>query len=350
MGKIDVLAKWDLEKGVWNQKPAFSDYGRSFAIANYDTIINDDGKIDYIIIAQGSRVEDHSKDSITIKDREVRIDNVLSHYRNCNGNYAIKLFLMDADAPIIEDAKLLASYIDSLASNPMTNSVNVIGLSKCSVMNFYIPSFFRNPNTFNKTNVYNIAAPYDGTKLASPLVFYPEVKKVISSKVHNEKVADLIYRNLINVYEGISSNSHMDYDIAIPSGIPTTKANVYDENFIKEVFRQANVDAIRRLNSFKNMVTGIDDNTLKEAIRTMNFTGIGLCILDDMFFNNQSDGMVYTTSQERVGRYLDVKSHRLVSSHHDVNSNLRVFNEVLGIVDDTIDKFNREGKIKQRVR
>ena len=350
MGKIEILAKWDLEKSVWNKNPAFDHYGRSFAIANYDTIVNNNGKIDYIIIAQGSRVEDHSQDNISIRDKELRVDNVLSHYKKCNGNYKIKVFLMDADAPIIEDAKLLARYIEELAFKPTTNSINVIGLSKCSVMNFYIPSFFKNQKKKKKTNIYNIAAPYDGTKLASPLIFYPEVKKLILSKVRNVKVADLIYKGLIDFYESISSNSHMDYDIAIPGGIPLTRANLYDENFVKEVFCQTNISAINRINSFVNMTTGIDSNTLKEAIRSMNFTGIGLCILDDLFFDNKSDGMVYTASQERVRQFLDVKNHHLVSSHHDVNSNIRVFNEVLGIVDDTIDEFNREGMKKSRRR
>ncbi len=62
MGKIDIIAKWDLEKNKWTQSSDLKDIGRSFAIANYKKIINDNGKINYIIIDQGSRVEDHSKD------------------------------------------------------------------------------------------------------------------------------------------------------------------------------------------------------------------------------------------------------------------------------------------------
>ena len=147
MGIINVFAKWDLKTGTWNKNPVLNEYGRSFAIASYETIINNNDGIDYIIVDQGSRVEDHSKDFYNIKEREVRIDNVIKHYKKCNGNYDIKLFLMDADAPIIEDAKLFAQYIDYLASLLATKSINIIGLSKCSVMNFYVPSFFKNSNT-----------------------------------------------------------------------------------------------------------------------------------------------------------------------------------------------------------
>ncbi len=336
MGKIDIIAKWDLEKNKWTQSSDLKDIGRSFAIANYKKIINDNGKINYIIIDQGSRVEDHSKDFFNIKETEVGIDNVISHYERCNGNYDIKLFLMDADAPIIEDAKLFANYVEKLASLPNTNSVNIVGLSKCSVMNFYVPRFFKNSDTYKKTNIYNIASPYEGTKFASPKIFYPEIKRVFKS--------DILCNTLVkNIYEKISSNSHMDYDIAIPGGIPAEKLHIYDESFIKNVFCTDNVEAVKRLNSFKNILTSIDSNVRKEAIKTLNFYGIALCLFDKMFFDGKSDGMVYTSSQRKVEDVLDIKSYS-IKSHHDVNSNIRAFNEVLGIVDDTIDEFDDKNK------
>lgn len=336
MGKIDIIAKWDLEKNKWTQSSDLKDIGRSFAIANYKKIINDNGKINYIIIDQGSRVEDHSKDFFNIKETEVGIDNVISHYERCNGNYDIKLFLMDADAPIIEDAKLFANYVEKLASLPNTNSVNIVGLSKCSVMNFYVPRFFKNSDTYKKTNIYNIASPYEGTKFASPKIFYPEIKRVFKS--------DILCNTLVkNIYEKISSNSHIDYDIAIPGGIPAEKLHIYDESFIKNVFCTDNVEAVKRLNSFKNILTSIDSNVRKEAIKTLNFYGIALCLFDKMFFDGKSDGMVYTSSQRKVEDVLDIKSYS-IKSHHDVNSNIRAFNEVLGIVDDTIDEFDDKNK------
>lgn len=255
---------------------------------------------------------------------------------------------MDADAPIIEDAKYLANYIDHLASLPTTNSINLIGLSKCSVMNFYIPRFFTNASTFAKTNIYNVATPYEGTKLASPLIFYPEVKKVISSKISNEKLSNLIYNKIIAMYESISSNSHMDYDIAIQGGIPDSRQNVYDESFIKDVFSKENIDAVKKVNSFKNFVTGIDDNTLKEAMLTANPVGIGMCIINDMFFNKQSDGMVYISSQRKVEEVLVKKSYKLVSAHHDIASNKRVFNDILYVVDDTIGEYNERNEFAKR--
>lgn len=348
MGTIDVIAKWDLEKNCWNTNPDINQYGRSFAMASYERIINNAGKINYIIMAQGSRVEDHSKNGLEIKEKKLRVDYMLSHYKNRNENYDIKIFLMDADAPIIEDARLFAKYIDSLAVMPNTNTINIIGLSKCSAMSFYVPQFFLRPESYEKTNLYNIASPYTGTKLASPLVFYPELQNVIADKVGDNKLSLLIYNCLVNMYEKISSNSHMDYDIAIPNGIPTSKFDVYDKSFIENIFSQENINAVKKLNSFKNLVTGIDSSTLKEAIKTMNFVGIGLCLLDDIFFDNKSDGMVYVDAQRKVEEVLELQSYRLESSHHDVNSNIRVFSNILGVVDDTIEEANERKRLLKR--
>lgn len=342
MGKISVLGKWDLENKIWLQNPNVNFHGRSFSIANYDKIINDDGKINHIIFAHGSRVEDHSKNFVDIKEKEAGIKNIIDYYKRCNDNYDIKLFLMDADAPIVEDAKYFAQYIDYLASLSTTNSINIIGLSKCGVMTFYVPRFFRNPNTFVKTNIFNIATPYEGTKLASPLIFYPEVKKVLYNKLRNEKLVNKVYNKLINIYENISSNSHMDYDIAIPGGIPDSKKQFYDENLIKNIFSGENINSIKQLNNFKNFITGIDEKTMKEAILTGNFSGIGLCILNDVFFDKQSDGMVYVSSQEKVDKMMKTKSYKLVSAHHDVGSNKRVINDVLYEVNNTIDEYNEK--------
>ena len=51
MGIITDFNKWDLEKGKWIA-PNPSQYGRSFAFANYENIINDPSKnINYIIIS-----------------------------------------------------------------------------------------------------------------------------------------------------------------------------------------------------------------------------------------------------------------------------------------------------------
>lgn len=347
MGIIKPYLKYDLNLNKWKYKINDNELGRCFSIARYKRIINNPTeKINYIILAPGSRVEDYSKDRKIISDKEVRVDYVIKHFRNLKQNFCIELFLMDTDAPIREDSKMLARYIDKIASIPNTESINILGLSKCGVMSFYIPSYFKTLEAYKKTNIFNIATPYNGTKLASPLIVYPEIKKVISDKLGNRVLSDLVFKAVIKYYEQIGSNSHMDYDIAIKNGIPESKKKYYDSSFISEVFSEKNVEAIKQINSFNNFITGIDENTMKEAFLTGNFTGMGLCLLDDLFFNNESDGMVYSKSQEKVEKYLDIKSIKLISSHHYVNSNLRVMNKILSKVDETIDEQKEKAKVK----
>ena len=77
----------------------------------------------------------------------------------------------------------------------------------------------------------------------------------------------------------------------------------------------------------------------------MNMIGIGLCILNELFFEKKSDGMVYTDSQREVEKFLNITSQTLKYTHHDVNSNVRAFNEVLLTVDDTIEQNKQLIKI-----
>ncbi len=310
MGVINIIGKWNFQYENWILNPKEELYGRSFSIAKYEKIINNEqDKTNYIIIAPGSRVEDHSKDFKTIKEKEARIDNVLNYFSKENENYDIQLFLMDADAPIIEDAKLLASYIEYLAISPNTNSINLLGLSKCGAMNFYIPSFLNDKISLQKTNLFNIATPYSGTVLASPLIFYPEVKKFITAKIGDNNLSNYIYTKLINFYESISSNSHTDYDIAIPNGIPKEKYSLYDKNFIENIFSSNNINSIQSLNS--------------------------------LFFEGKSNGMVYTEAQKKVEDYIPLQSYA-ISSHHNVISNTKIFNTILDCVQDTIEESNEK--------
>jgi len=352
MGIIDVKWKWDLNKNDWSENLDYNSRGRAFAFVNYEEIINNVNEgIDYLIFAYGTRVEDCSKYFLTVRDSYMGIEKVISYFKKLNKNIVVSLFLMDADAPIVEDAKKVAQYIDNLSMLSNTNSVNLVGVSKCGAMLFNTPKFFKRESSFRKTNVYTVATPFTGTKLASPSIFYPEVEKLITSKLGKNKLSGMVYRELINIYEGVSSNSHMDYDIAMLGGITGDKLKLYDDTLIKNMFSKNNIDAISRVSNYRNLVTGIDDKTLGEAIRTMNFNGIGLCVLNELFFEGKSDGMVTTDAQREIERQdgMDgLKSDILLSSHHDVASNNRVFGDVLYIVNDTIDEHNDKVKYRSR--
>ena len=352
MGTIETLGKWNLETSTWIKSVKNEDRGRSSAIGTYEDIITTPNEpIHYILIALGSRVEDHSRDFFNIKETEISVNKFISYFSNKNKNVAIRTFLMDADAPIREDAKIISQYIDNLSKQDQIASINLLGVSKCGTMSFYVPKYFERLSSFTKTNIFTIASPWDGTKMASPKIFYPEVKRLIKSKFGNTKLADTIYNGLISIYEGVSSNSHMDYDIAIQNGVPKEKEHVYDETFIKNIFNDDNKSAIQRINSYHNLITGIDEKTIKEAILTGNVTGIGLCILHELFFEEQSDGLVKTSSQHLVEEHIPkekIKTHHLYSTHHSVIGTDRALNDIMFVVNDTIDEQVDKAKVLQK--
>lgn len=354
MGEIDSYSKWDLKNNCWCEDIEYNVRGRAFAFAKYEKIIHNETEgFDYLIFAYGTRVENCSKDFVNVRRTYAGMDKVISYFNKSNKNIVIELFLMDADAPIVEDAKKVAQYIDSLSSLSYVNSINFIGLSKCGAMAFNVPKYFNKLSSFEKSNIYTVATPFAGTKLASPGIFYPEIERFIISKLGKNKVSKMIYNSLISYYEGISSNSHMDYDIAMLGGIAGDSLKLYDDSLIKNMFSQSNITAVSKIANYRNLVTGIDDSTLGEAIRNMDFAGIGLCFLNELFFDGKSDGMVETMSQRKVDSVLDMHNFRsdiLISSHHCVSSNDRVLNDMLHIVDDTIDEYTDRNEWKTRRR
>ena len=350
MGNIQAIGKWNNDTNSWTV-PSSKQIGMSFSLCDYDYILNDPTKgVNYIIVCDGKRLNLHTFDTENIGDHAANMKHIISHYRKSKGNYVIKLFMIDNDAPIIEDAKMLSSYIELLASKKNTNSINLLALSKCGAMSVYIPRFLKTPEAFSKTNIYSIAAPYKGTKLASPSLLYPDVHRIVSSRLGNSIVSELVYKSMIDVYEYLCSNSHMDYDIAVPGEIPRERINLYDDSFIKNIFDKKNIDAINRINNFTNITTGIDANTLPEALKTLNISGIGLCFLDELLFDKPSDGMVRVKDQKAIENALDIDSINLKSSHHDVFSNNRTYDEVLDIVDNTVQEQDEKKLLRNSMK
>lgn len=330
MAQINIIAKWNLQKNRWTI-PEKEEYGKSFSYATYDTIINDinNDKINYIIIANGTRLEQHTKDNETLTEKELLINHVIKQLKKQNENYEILTLFVDSDAPLIEEAKFFAKFIDTLSIYDTTQTINIISVSKCGTMSFYVPNFFQNEESFQKTSIHNIAVPYKGTKFASPSIIFSEVKSFLKAKLGNNELSRFSYDLLLKMYTDISSNSHMDYDIAIPGGVPIELQEKYDRNFIKNIFSDGNIEAIKKLNLFKNYTTEIDEKTFFEALFSLNFKGMGLCLFNEFFFHGKSDGLTSLHSQKTVESVLDIESKHLKSTHHDVTSIPKVYDIIL---------------------
>lgn len=339
MGKIQSISKWSLENNCWIDSSVDNKH-RSFSVASYEPIINNSFRdVNYVIIAYGNRVEDLSKDSYNIRNTKVNMNKIIKYFsRDGMCNYIIKYFMLDADAPIKEEAKMIAHFIDERASLSNTLSINVIGLSKCGAMNIYIPSFFDNPDSFKCTNIYNVATPYNGTISASPLIFYPKIKELVISKFGDNKFSNTVYENLINYYESISSNSHMDYDIARINGITDDMLDRYDRSFIENIFSSENINALKKINNFYNYTTHIDEGVLSKAVQNGDFASIGLCLMDKWFFEEPSDGLVQTSDQYLIECCLNTKSVDLISTHNIAHS--KEYYKVLSKITENAYKAN----------
>lgn len=350
MGKINIIGKWNLQKKKWTT-PKNEEYGKSFSYATYNTIINDenDNHINYIIIANGTRLEQHTKDNEKINEKELLINHVIKKLQNKNENFEIISIFMDSDAPLIEEAKIFSKFIDTLSIQETTSSINIISVSKCGTMSFYTPSFFKNEESFQKTSIHNVAVPYTGTKFASPYIIFDEVKSFLNAKLGRNKLSRKSYLALLKLYKETCSNSHMDYDIALPGGVPIEYHSQYDKNYIKNIFSKENIDAIKKINQFKNYTTEIDEKTFIEALLSLNFKGIGLCLADEFFFHGKSDGLTSLHSQKTVESVLNIKSNHLKSIHHDVTSIPKVYDIILNEILISIQNINQKKNIRKLI-
>lgn len=342
MGKIDNFYKWDLTTNSWAEADTKEAKGKSFSVTSYDPIINNDSyDCHYVILCLGCRVENYTKNPSFMKDKNSHVDDVLSFFAGSKHNIIVKLILVDNDAPLREQGKIVAHYIDSISPTPHIKSINVVGHSKGSIMCFDMIKYLTRKSSYRKTNLFTIATPFKGTLVASPKLLYPTFKKVIFSKVTNPTLAESLYQLATYGYTKICSNSHMDYDIALKDGILQTDLALYDPTLLENIFSKENIAASKAINSYQNICTRIDQDTLSEAKRHGDLTGIGLCISDDILFEGTtSDGMVPLDTQRSIEEHYDepFKSHLLRSAHHSIMSNPRISKDILQIVKDTIEE------------
>lgn len=346
MGVIQYASKWDLNQNAW-KTPEGDEIKRSFGIAG-DTISreklfkNTFEKVNYVIVSYGSRIEDHIVDKDHIRDDSFNIDKINAYFSKTTHNVVIEYVMLDADAPLKQDAIRIAEHIIELSKKSNTRTINLVGLSKGGMINMYVPSLLTEDSR-KKTSIYNVATPYVGTLMASPLYFYPKVKELVQSKFGDNRSSEIIYKVLINFYESISSNSHMDYDIAMKDGVPSNKLDYYDKTFVENVFSKENIEALKQIYGVHNFVTGISKGVFSRAMKDWDYMAIGLCILNKWFFNGESDGFVKSSEQYIIEDHLDfVKSMNLSSSH--VFFNNHELYKVLQCIYDSINEYGHQRK------
>lgn len=337
MGTIESIGRWDLEHNLW-VTPNKKMYGKSFAIANYRIVKNNEhAEYEYFIICEGVRVENCSLNGITISEMFGGIKKVIKQFEGHSKNIIIKQVMCDNDAPLSQQGALLADKINQIAPNQHINSINVLGHSKCAVMCFDMIKHLHDVS-LSKTNLYTSATPFQGTLLASPKLLFEDLESAINSKINNPFISKKVIDIIRTIYPLISSNSHMDYDISLPNGILKEFLHLYDPLLIKNIFSEENLNAIQRLHSYHNVYTKIDENTLRTAIKECNLAGIGLYILDELLFNKSSDGFVTFDSQSSIERHIPVNSIYLPASHHGLFTSTSLISDYMHRIKDNLDE------------
>ena len=386
-GSVRHLKKYDSEAKTWRKCRSNSEKGSCASIVEYKPVLRRSGEeVNYVIIACNKTLEsiatnrertlksttnnrDKTLESITtnydtVSGSVFSMDKVCEYFSKQSENYRLQLFLVDEDAPLREDAKLLAEQIDIIATNPNTKSVSLIGISECGAMSFYDPSFFKSEDSFKKTNVVTVGTPFNGTITHSPHRIYELIKARIVSTfgdtVFSEKLRDLI----ILSYRKMRINSHRFYDVALKNELPSGKLEFYDASFIWEIFSEKNLHAIRKIRSYKNFVLKINGAVVAEAIRRRNKTSFNYCIMHKILLAGKdsniiapvesqelvedSDGVVPVKSQESVKEFLgDIGVPEVLYATNNILEE-SAFGQILNYVSENIRKEANLGGFQKK--
>ena len=349
-GRVKHLKKYG--DNEWHECRSDYEKGRCASIVEYKSPLkSSEEEVNYVIIACNRTLESITENCDTVSGSELSMNKIYEWFSNQGYNYRLQLFLMDADAPIREDAKLLAQYIDTLAINPKTKSVSLIGISECGAMSFYVPRFFASEDSYEKTNVITVGTPFNGTITHSPQRIY----ELIEDRINDTRFGDTIFTEKVSgiiksVYRKMRIASHRFYDVALRNAIPNTKLKFYDASFIREIFLAENLRAIEKLQSYKNFVLRINDEVIAKAIRSRNITSLKNCLMDRILFDGKdSDGMVSVESQKTVKYFLgEIGMGEVLYATNNVLEE-DAFNQILSYVSGTIKKQVSVDEIQKRM-
>lgn len=316
MGTITHIKKWDLASNSWREVHSEEDKKRALSIVTYDDTINNNSIwFNCIVIVDGYRVENLTKNPNRISNRAGRIGEAIKYFERQRENYKIELILLDNDAPLSEQSKFLASHIDSLADEITARTINYLGFSKGGVMGVDMVKYFRNPRSFIKSRIYSISSPYLGTLIASPRLVEIEITRMIEAKLGKNAFSKRVIENAKDLYYRYFSNSHMDLDIAIPGGVPIDLMRFYDPTFLENVFSLETLKKLQNVNYYSNICTLITDETREEAKRKGDLLTLALCIINDCLYDGKGDGIVELNSAKCIEKHFGTKSIIIPSTH-----------------------------------
>ena len=169
------IAKYDVLNNKWkkadktNKQKALSvvKYNTKFGIKRKESNTN----FDYFIVMNGMRAENYSKCG---NGTGWGMNNFLQEIDKIDAKLKVVSILVDNDAPLEEQGKLLARYINKIKINEKCEKIHILGISKCGTIIVSMLKYLTDVN-LDKLNLIAYMAPYRGTIFASPTLFYKKI-------------------------------------------------------------------------------------------------------------------------------------------------------------------------------
>ena len=293
------------------QKELGKELDNKLATANYGifgTKKNDETEpIDYIFYCFGTRIGNHTK-TAKITDNAGVIKNIIKAFKKRDCKVQINMVLMGVNDPISLNGEHLAKELNKLAKEETCHSINLLGVSKASVMYFDMLKHL-DEDTKKKCNLHMIAAPFTGTKMASTKYMYEVIDKALKKLFGFAKpLYNLVHKIALTIYDSMNSHAHMDYDIALPDGVIDNTPDKYDPNLIKNIYSEENIKAMNDMHDIHVYITGALKSPLTKLLRPTDFA---LAVIDKIAMDGKSDGFVTRETQESLGKTLKERDVKL---------------------------------------
>lgn len=274
----------------------------------FGTKKNDESEpIDYVFYCFGTRIGNHTK-TAKINDNAGVIKNVIKAFKKKDCKVQVNMVLMGVNDPISLNGKHLAEKLNKLAKEETCHSINLLGVSKASVMYFDMLKYL-DEDTKKKCNLHMIAAPFTGTKMASTKYMYDVINNALKKLFGFAKpLYSLVRKIALTVYDSMNSHAHMDYDIALPGGVIDDTPDKYDPNLIKNIYSDENINAMKDMHSIHVYITGALKSPLTKILRP---TDLALSIINKIAMDGKSDGFVARETQESLGKTLKERGIKL---------------------------------------
>ncbi len=354
------IRKYSLEENKWEEATR-NNAGKAFSVVKYSTEFgkqanNTNSDFEYFILLDGMRPENYSKTGTSFDGNNGwGIKNYLNDLENKNSRIKALTILVDKDAPLEEQSRLLAHKVNKLKNMEHCKGINILGISKCGTMTVSMLKYLQNSN-LDKLHVVSAEAPYLGTIYASPNLLYAKadetLKKIPENMIKrfipflqqirprtkqtqslNDKLSPA--KILTNLHWNVFSQSHMDYDISSlgEDGVPNQHLDRYDENYLKDLFNEQTLAKLRQVD-FTNVTTYCTKKTLENSIKSLNATGVLLYVSNNVLFDETSDGMVSLRSCRYIEEVckqhnIPISALKLNDGHHAISSDKTMVKKIM---------------------